>query len=107
MIENLIMFPEEGGNLIGFLIWPIFILVMMLYGQRFQGYLALNEIESLHFHKNRRWDIKTKNGFLIMLPSKNIHKKLSIANELILNSGLKEFNKIDLRIKNKIITSYE
>ena len=44
MIENLIMFPEEGGNLIGFLIWPIFILVMMLYGQRFQGYLALNEI---------------------------------------------------------------
>ena len=69
--------------------------------------LALNEIESLYFHKNRRWDIKTKNGFLIMLPSKNIHKKLSIANELILNSGLKEFNKIDLRIKNKIITSYE
>ena len=44
MIENLIMFPEEGGNLIGFLIWPIFILVMMLYGQRFQGFLALNEI---------------------------------------------------------------
>ena len=69
--------------------------------------LALNEIEILHFHKNRRWDIKTKNGFLIMLPSKNINKKLSIANELILNSGLKKFNKIDLRIKNKIITSYE
>ena len=44
MIENLIMFPEEGGSLIGFLIWPIFILVMMLYGQRFQGFLALNEI---------------------------------------------------------------
>ena len=43
MIENLIMFPEEGGNLIGFLIWPIFILVMMLYGQRFQGYLALSQ----------------------------------------------------------------
>ena len=42
-----------------------------------------------------------------MLPSKNIHKKLSIANELILNSDLKDFNKIDLRIKNKIITSYE
>ena len=69
--------------------------------------LLLNEIESMYFHKNKRWDIKTKNGFLIMLPSKNIHKKLSIANELILNSDLKDFNKIDLRIKNKIITSYE
>ena len=72
-----------------------------------QSDLALNQIESLYFHKNKRWDIKTKNGFLIMLPSKNIHKKLSIANELILNSDLKDFNKIDLRIKNKIITSYE
>ena len=72
-----------------------------------QSDLALNQIESLYFHKNRRWDIKTKNGFLIMLPSKNIRKKLSIANDLILNSGLKDFNKIDLRIKNKIITSYE
>ena len=72
-----------------------------------QSDLALNQIESLYFHKSRRWDIKTKNGFLIMLPSKNIHKKLSIANELILNSDLKDFNKIDLRIKNKIITSYE
>ena len=29
------------------------------------------------------------------------------SNELILNSRLKKFNKIDLRIKNKIITSYE
>ena len=48
-----------------------------------QSDLALNQIESLYFHKNRRWDIKTKNGFLIMLPSQNIHKKLSIANELI------------------------
>lgn len=67
----------------------------------------LNDIESLYFHKNKRWDIKTKNGFLIMLPKKNINKKLTIANELILNNTLKKFNKIDLRIKNKVITSYE
>ena len=69
--------------------------------------LLLNEIESMYFHKNKRWDIKTKSGFLIMLPQENINKKISIANELILNNTLKKFNKIDLRIKNKVITSYE
>ena len=69
--------------------------------------LLLNEIESMYFHKNKRWDIKTKSGFVIMLPRENINKKLSIANELILNNNLKKFNKIDLRIKNKVITSYE
>ena len=42
-----------------------------------------------------------------MLPQNNINKKISIANELILNNTLKKFNKIDLRIKNKVITSYE
>ena len=61
----------------------------------------------MYFHKNKRWDIKTKSGFLIMLPQENINKKISIANELILNNTLKKFNKIDLRIKNKVITSYE
>ena len=69
--------------------------------------LLLNEIESMYFHKNKRWDIKTKSGFLIMLPQENISKKISIANKLILNNTLKKFNKIDLRIKNKVITSYE
>ena len=69
--------------------------------------LLLKEIESMYFHKNKRWDIKTKSGFLIMLPRENINKKISIANELIINDTLKNFNKIDLRIKNKVITSYE
>ena len=69
--------------------------------------LLLNEIERMYFHKNKRWDLKTKSGFLIMLPQENISKKISIANKLILNNTLKKFNKIDLRIKNKVITSYE
>ena len=44
MIDLLILFPEEGSNLIGFMIWPIFIIIMMLYGQRLQAFLALNDI---------------------------------------------------------------
>ena len=78
-----------------------------LTGKIKKSKLLLNEIESMYFHKNKRWDIKTKSGFVIMLPKENINKKLSIANELILNNNLKKFNKIDLRIKNKVITSYE
>ena len=78
-----------------------------LTGKIKKSKLLLNEIESMYFHKNKRWDIKTKSGFLIMLPQNNINKKISIANELILNNTLKKFNKIDLRIKNKVITSYE
>ena len=78
-----------------------------LTGKIKKSKLLLNEIESMYFHKNKRWDIKTKSGFLIMLPQENINKKISIANELILNNTLKKFNKIDLRIKNKVITSYE
>ena len=42
-----------------------------------------------------------------MLPQENIHKKLSIAYKLILNNIPKDFNKIDLRIKNKVTISYE
>ena len=69
--------------------------------------LKLKDIERLHYHKIKRWDIKTKNGFLIMLPQENIHKKLSIAYKLILNNIPKDFNRIDLRIKNKVTISYE
>lgn len=69
--------------------------------------LNLNQIESMYYHKIKRWDIKTKNGFLIMLPKNDINEKISLAYKLISNNKSKEFNKIDLRIKDKVITSNE
>ena len=47
MIYSLMILPDDGGgigSILPFLIWPVFILVMMLYGQKFQAFLALNDI---------------------------------------------------------------
>lgn len=44
MADGLFLFPEEGTSILPFLIWPVFIIIMMLYGQRFQAWMALNDI---------------------------------------------------------------
>ena len=65
------------------------------------------EIESFYYFPSNRWDIKTKNGFLIKLPEKNIVKSLKFA-ELIMKSKKFEDKKvIDLRISKNIILSNE
>ena len=65
------------------------------------------EIESFYYFPSNRWDIKTKNGFLIKLPEKNIVKSLKFA-ELIMKSKKFENKKvIDLRISKNIILSNE
>ena len=64
-----------------------------------------NNIESIYYFINKRWDVKTKQGILIRLPKNNITKKLNLANN-IMNS--KKFTKnkiIDLRILKRIIVS--
>jgi cell division protein FtsQ len=64
-----------------------------------------NDVESIYYFINKRWDIKTKQGVLIRLPKINIIKKLNLANK-IMNS--KKFTKnkiIDLRILKRIIVS--
>ncbi len=64
-----------------------------------------NNIESIYYFINKRWDVKTKQGILIRLPKNNITKKLNLTNN-IMNS--KKFTKnkiIDLRILKRIIVS--
>ena len=64
-----------------------------------------NNIESIYYFINKRWDVKTKQGILIRLPKNNITKKLNLANN-IMNS--KKFTKnkiIDLRILKRIVVS--
>ena len=65
------------------------------------------QIESFFYFPSNRWDIKTKDGFLIKLPEKNLEESLKLA-ELVKSD--KEINNkkiIDLRIINNIILSNE
>jgi len=64
-------------------------------------------IKSLYYFPSKRWDIKTKDNFLIRLPDSNILASLNIAKKIISNKKFVNENIIDLRIPNYIITSYD
>ena len=64
-------------------------------------------IESFYYFPSNRWDIKTKDGFLIKLPEENITKSLKFAKLIIKNKKIKDKKIIDLRISNNIILSDE
>tara|TARA_Y100000816_G_scaffold286121_1_gene266755 strand:- start:253 stop:924 length:672 start_codon:yes stop_codon:yes gene_type:complete len=61
------------------------------------------QIKNLFFFKSGRWDIETKKGVLIKLPSDNLEESLNLYNLFI--NDYKEGNimKIDLRQKNQVI----
>jgi len=65
------------------------------------------EIESFYYFPSNRWDIKTKDGFLIKLPEKNIAKSLKFAELIIISKKFKDKKVIDLRIPKNIILSNE
>ncbi len=65
------------------------------------------QIESFFYFPSNRWDIKTKDGFLIKLPEKNLADSLKLAQLVKTNKKMKNQNIIDLRIINKIILSNE
>ena len=65
------------------------------------------EIESFYYFPSNRWDIKTKDGFLIKLPEENIAKSLKFAELIIISKKFKEKKVIDLRIPKNIILSNE
>ena len=67
----------------------------------------LNEIESFYYFKLGRWDLKTKKGIIIKLPSKNLKDAIIRANAMINDKKLSKFNLLDMRINNYIITSNE
>ena len=66
-----------------------------------------DQIESFYYFPSNRWDIKTKDGFLIKLPEKNLPQSLKLAQLVKDNENTKKKNIIDLRIINKIILSNE
>ena len=65
------------------------------------------QIESFYYFPSNRWDIKTKDGFLIMLPEYNIAESLKLAELIKINEEFKDKKIIDLRISNNIILSNE
>jgi len=64
-------------------------------------------IKSLYYLPNKRWNMKTKDNFLIKLPDIDILASLNIAKKIIRNKNFINENIIDLRIPNYIITSYD
>ena len=65
------------------------------------------QIESFYYFPSNRWDIKTKDGFLIKLPEKNIEESLKFALLIKINEEFKDIKIIDLRISNNIVLSNE
>ena len=68
---------------------------------------SFEQIESFYYFPSNRWDIKTKDGFLIKLPEKNIAESLKFAAIIKINEKFKDKKIIDLRISNNIVLSNE
>ena len=65
------------------------------------------QIESFYYFPSNRWDIKTKDGFLIKLPEKNIAESLKFVTLIKKKEEFKDKKIIDLRISNQIVLSNE
>jgi len=69
--------------------------------------LKFEEIESFYYFPSNRWDIKTKDGFLIKLPERSVAKFLKLAELIMRSKKFKDKKVIDLRISKNIILSNE
>tara|TARA_B100001250_G_scaffold408470_1_gene430941 strand:- start:1887 stop:2576 length:690 start_codon:yes stop_codon:yes gene_type:complete len=65
----------------------------------------LNQIKEYFYHQSKRWDLKKKDGTLIMLPSKKIQFSLSTYKNLINKNEFSSAQVIDLRIPKTIIVT--
>ena len=65
------------------------------------------QIESFYYFPSNRWDLQTKDGFLIKLPEKNIAESLKFVTLIKINEEFKDKKIIDLRISNNIVLSNE
>ena len=70
-----------------------------------QSEIDYNEIKYIYFFQSKRWDIEFKNSLIIKLPQD--YNKETLNNSIIFadNIDLKKNKKIDLRVKNQIITN--
>ena len=62
-----------------------------------------NQIKNLYYFKSKRWDIETKDGLIISLPSEKLERSFEILSKISEDENLNKFNHIDLRQNNQII----
>jgi len=63
-----------------------------------------SKIENFYYFKSNRWDIKTKKGLVIRLPSEINVNLLNIVNQIIEDENFKNMKTLDFRQTNQIIT---
>jgi cell division septal protein FtsQ len=63
-----------------------------------------SKIENFYYFKSNRWDIKTKKGLIIRLPSEINFNLLNTVNQIIEDENFKNIKTLDLRQTNQIIT---
>ena len=63
-----------------------------------------SKIENFYYFKSNRWDIKTKKGLVIRLPSEVNVNLLNTVNQIIENENFKNIKTLDFRQTNQIIT---
>jgi cell division septal protein FtsQ len=63
-----------------------------------------SKIENFYYFKSNRWDIKTKKGLVIRLPSEVNVNLLNTVNQIIEDENFKNIKALDFRQINQIIT---
>jgi cell division septal protein FtsQ len=63
-----------------------------------------SKIENFYYFKSNRWDIKTKKGLVIRLPSEVNVNLLNTVNQIIEDENFKNIKTFDFRQTNQIIT---
>jgi cell division septal protein FtsQ len=64
----------------------------------------VSKIENFYYFKSNRWDIKTKKGLIIRLPSEININLLNTVNQIIEDENFKNIKTLDFRQTNQIIT---
>ncbi|MDB9746620.1 FtsQ-type POTRA domain-containing protein [Candidatus Pelagibacter sp.] len=62
-----------------------------------------NEIKSLYYFKSDRWDITTKDGLLLKIPSKLTLSKMNLIFEIIKKDSFNDVKIIDFRQNNMMV----
>ena len=62
-----------------------------------------NDIKNFYYFKNKRWDVETKNGLMIKLPSQNLEISIKTLLNILQNKEFEDIKKIDLRQTNQVI----
>jgi cell division septal protein FtsQ len=63
-----------------------------------------SKIENFYYFKSNRWDIKTKKGLVIRLPSEVNVNLLNTVNQIIEDENFKNIKTLDFRQTNQLIT---